>query len=109
MKELLGEACTLVLEPAIHRNRYGYWHKDSTFLNVQGETFHLNNDFCIAQTALYLQDNDASFGGGLTVIPKSQDIPDRFYKIDTMSKIERAVLKAQKLLKMSFYDKMERR
>ncbi len=108
IKELLGDESTLVLEPAIHRNRYGYWHKDSTFLDVQGETFHLNEDFCTAQTALYLQDNDATFGGGLTVIPKSQHLPDRFYKIDSMNKIDRAILKAQKMMKRSFYDKMEK-
>lgn len=108
MKELLGNESTLVLEPAIHRNRYGYWHKDSAFLDVQGETFHLNADFDTAQTALYLQDNDETFGGGLTVIPKSQNIADRFYKIDTLNKVKRAILKAQKLMKMSFYDKMEK-
>jgi len=71
-KDLLGPEMVILPEPAMHRNRFYYWHKDSTFLDEQGETFHWNNDFQAIMAAMYLQDNDDEYGGGLTVVPNTQ-------------------------------------
>jgi len=107
MKDLLGENCSMIVEPAIHRNAYGGWHKDSSFLSIQGETFHLNKDFCCAQTAIYLQDNDKDYGGGLTIIPETQNTPNKFTHLYEMNMANRILLKIQKALNISIFDKLD--
>lgn len=107
MKDLLGDSCAIILEPAVHRNSYGYWHKDSSYLSLQNETFHLNDDFACAQTAIYLQDNHSEYGGGLTVIPKTQNSPNKFTYLYEMNLLDRIVLKIKKTLKISIFDKLE--
>lgn len=106
-KDLLGDKMVVLPEPAIHRNRFYYWHKDSTFIDEQGEDYHWNEDFQAVMAAMYLQDNDDEYGGGLTVVPKTQHVRDQYHKIPNMNIIERAFLKLQKLLKISFFDKLE--
>ncbi|MEL6394045.1 MAG: hypothetical protein AAFR97_14975, partial [Bacteroidota bacterium] len=32
MEDLFGPDLVMLAEPAVHRSRYYYWHKDSTFL-----------------------------------------------------------------------------
>jgi len=108
MKALLGEDCALVLEPAIHRNAYGNWHKDSSYLSLNGETFHLNNDFLCTQTAIYLQDNHEEYGGGLSLIPKTQHLPNRFKHLYKMGWPARVLLKMKKLLGVSIFDKLDK-
>src|SRR6185436_19033864 len=57
IKSLLGDNSVLIPEPAIHRNRFYYWHKDATFLDEQREKFHYESSFHAAMTAMYLQSN----------------------------------------------------
>lgn len=108
LKDLFGANCHLLPEPAVHKNRYYYWHKDSTFLDEQRQGFHWRDDFEAAMTVLYLQDNDPISGGGLTVIPGSHKKEDQYWSIPTMNMLERAILKLQKITKTSFFDKLER-
>jgi hypothetical protein len=107
IKELFGNDTYLLPEPAVHKNRYYYWHKDSTFLDEQKESFHWDENFNGAMTVVYLQENDPRFGGGLTVIPGSHKLPDRYWKIPEMNLLQRATLKLKKLAKVSFFDEMD--
>lgn len=107
-KDLLGSEMVILPEPAIHRNRFYYWHKDSTFLDEQEETFHWNDDFQAIMAAMYLQDNDDEYGGGLTVVPHTQRNRDLYHKIPKMNIAERAILKLKKILGMSFFDRLEK-
>jgi len=106
-KDLFGESMVVLPEPAEHRNRFYYWHKDSTFLDEQGETFQWNEDFNAIMAAMYMQDNDDVYGGGITVVPKSHHDRDPYHKVSKMNFAERAILKAKKMVKASFYDKLE--
>ncbi|MEM9996484.1 MAG: phytanoyl-CoA dioxygenase family protein [Bacteroidota bacterium] len=108
MRDLFGPDTVVLAEPAVHRGRYYYWHKDSTFLDEQGEDFHWQDDFAAAMTVLYLQGNDPTHGGGLTVVPRTQRDPDFYHRIPTMSTMERLFLKAQKLFQSSHFDRLER-
>ncbi len=108
MHQLYDENVVILAEPAIHRGRYYDWHKDSTFLDELGEDFHWQPDFEAAMTVLYLQENHPDFGGGITVVPKTHRQADWYHKIAHMSLAERVVLKAQKMLKASHYDRMNR-
>ena len=107
-KDLLGSNMVILPEPAMHRNRFYYWHKDSTFLDEQEETFHWNEDFQAIMAAMYLQDNDDEYGGGLTVVPNTQHNRDPYHKIPKMNIIQRGFLKMQKILGLSFFDKLEK-
>lgn len=107
-KDLLGSEMVILPEPAIHRNRFYYWHKDSTFLDEQGETFHWNDDFQAIMAAMYLQDNDNEYGGGLTVVPNTHQNRDPYHKISKMNLFQRGFLKLQKMMGVSFFDKLEK-
>jgi len=107
-KDLLGSDMVVLPEPAVHRNRFYYWHKDSTFLDEQGETFHWNKDFQAIMAAMYLQDNDEEYGGGLSVVPNTHHDRDPYHKIAKMNLAQRAFLKLQKVLGISFFDKLEK-
>lgn len=107
-KDLLGDKMVILPEPAMHRNRFYYWHKDSTFLDEQGETFHWNQDFQAIMAAMYLQDNDDEYGGGLTVVPNTHQDKDPYHKIPKMNMMQRGILKLQKILGISFFDKLEK-
>ena len=108
MEQLFGDDTVILAEPAIHRGRYYYWHKDSTFLDEQGEYYHWEPGFEAAMTVCYLQENHPDFGGGITVVPKTHRQPDFYHKIVHMNLLQRAVLKAKKILKISHYDKLDR-
>lgn len=107
LHDLFGKDCVTLPEPAIHRNRYYYWHKDSTFLDEQRETFHWNDDFQAIMSAMYFQENHPEYGGGITVIPKTQNKPDQFWKANKANIVQRAFLRLQKKLGISFFDRME--
>lgn len=107
MEDIFGEQTVVLAEPAVHRSRYYYWHKDSTFLDEQGEDYHWQKDFQAAMTVLYLQENHPDFGGGITVVPQTHSEPDFYHRIPQMSMAERAILKAQKILKRSHFDKLD--
>lgn len=108
MEALFGPDTWILAEPAVHRGRYYGWHKDSTFLDELGEQFHHAPGFSAAMTVLYLQDNHPDYGGGLTVVPRTQHDPDAYYRIATMSRAGRLWRKAQKAVRLSHDDRMNR-
>ena len=109
MSQLFGGSEAVVLaEPAVHRGRYYYWHKDSTFLDELGEDFHWRPDFAAAMTVMYLQANHAKYGGGITVVPGTHREPDFYHTIPGMSLAQRVVLKAKKLAGVSHFDKLDK-
>ena len=108
MEDLFGPDAWVLAEPAVHRGRYYGWHKDSTFLDAQGERFHWAAGFEAAMTVLYLQDNHPEHGGGLTVVPGTHRDPDVYHRIPAMGLVERAWLKAQKVAGVSHFDRLDR-
>ena len=107
VKQLFAEEPIIIAEPAVHKSRYYYWHKDSTFITEQGEDYHLNKKFQAAMTVMYLQENHPDFGGGITLIPGSQWTEDYPARIPEMSLLERGVLKLKKTLRLSYFDKLD--
>jgi len=108
-KDLFGDEMVVLPEPAIHRNRFYFWHKDSSFLDEQGEKYHWNDDFNAIMAAMYFQDNDDVYGGGITVAPGThKDKEDKHHKVAHMNTFQRAFLKIQKILGISFYDDLEK-
>ena len=108
MRQLFAPEPVVLAEPAIHRGRYYYWHKDSTFLDELGEDFHWREDFAAAMTVMYLQGNHPDYGGGITVVPRTHRDPDFYHRIPAMSTLERAVLKGKKMLGRSHFDRLDR-
>ena len=107
MSELFTPDPVILAEPAVHRSRYYYWHKDSTFLDEQGENFHWRPNFRAAMTVMYLQANHPEFGGGITVVPSTQKEPDFYHTIPKMNLFQRAILKGKKIIKQSHFDKLD--
>jgi len=107
MRQLFGEDAVVLAEPAIHKGRYYYWHKDSTFIDELGEDFHWKPDFAAAMTVMYLQENHPEYGGGITVVPGTHRDPDFYHTIPKMNLAERAILKGKKLLKTSHFDRLD--
>lgn len=108
MDDIFGPEAIVLAEPAVHRGRYYYWHKDSTFIDEQGDDYHWKPDFEAAMTVLYLQPNHPEFGGGITVVPETHKDPDFYHRIPKMSLTERAILKAQKIAGISHFDKLDK-
>lgn len=77
LRELLGTDFVYLPEVGIHDSGYGGWHKDSTAQEAAGLRFHWEPDFRMVQCALYLQDNDPEYAGGLDVIVGSHTRRDR--------------------------------
>lgn len=108
IKDIYGDQATIIPEPSIHRNRYFSWHKDSSFIDSQGDDYHLDwdSDFQASMTVMYLQDNSKQYGGGITVVPNTQRDPDFWHTVEKMSMVQRAILKAKKIVGISKYDQM---
>lgn len=106
-KELFGEKMVILPEPALHRNRFYGWHKDSTFIDQQGEEYHWKDDFNAIMAAMYLQDNDPDLGGGISVVPRTHHTRDVFHKIFKQNVAQRAVAKVQKMLGMHHFNKLD--
>ncbi|PPK84228.1 phytanoyl-CoA dioxygenase PhyH [Neolewinella xylanilytica] len=106
--ELFGPDPIILAEPAIHKSRYYFWHKDSTFIDEQAEAYHWQDDFAASMTVLYLQDNHPDYGGGITLVPGTHHDPDFYHRIAHMSLLERGLLKAKKIAGISHFDRMER-
>ncbi|MFK8057704.1 MAG: phytanoyl-CoA dioxygenase family protein [Saprospiraceae bacterium] len=107
MRQLFGEDAVVLAEPAIHKGRYYYWHKDSTFIDELGEDYHWKPDFAAAMTVMYLQENHPEYGGGITVVPGTHRDPDFYHTIPKMNLVERAILKGKKILKASHFDMLD--
>ena len=108
MRQLFAPEPVILAEPAIHRSRYFYWHKDSTFIDEQGEDYHWQDDFAAAMTVLYLQPNHPDYGGGISLVPRTQRDPDFYHRIPRMNLAERAILKAKKIAGVSHFDRLDR-
>jgi hypothetical protein len=77
LRQLLGDDFVYLPEVAIHDSGYGGWHKDTTSQEAAGLRFHLEPDYRMIQCAIYLQDNDPTYAGGLDVAPGSHRRRDR--------------------------------
>ncbi|MFN6994324.1 MAG: phytanoyl-CoA dioxygenase family protein [Aquincola tertiaricarbonis] len=75
LRELIGPGFVLLPEHAAHRDGYGGWHKDTDMFERAGSMDHWNVDYGVYQCAVYLQDNTAENGGGLSVVPGSHRVP----------------------------------
>ncbi|MEM9835264.1 MAG: phytanoyl-CoA dioxygenase family protein [Bacteroidota bacterium] len=108
MEDIFGDDTVVLAEPAVHRSRYYYWHKDSTFIDEQGDDYHWKPDFQAAMTVMYLQENHPDYGGGITVVPDTHKDPDFYHRIPQMNLAERALLKAKKIAGISHFDKLDK-
>ena len=70
LKTILGPNPVSLPEMAVHDSGFGGWHKDTSSLDLQGETWHHDPDCLLIQAAIYLQPN-TEYGGGLDIIPGS--------------------------------------
>ena len=105
---IFGKGAIILAEPAIHKSRYYYWHKDSTFIDELGECYHWQDDFAGAMTVLYLQDNTEEYGGGITVVPGTHHDADFYHRIPGMNVLERGVLKLKKIAGVSHFDRLDK-
>jgi len=74
LKIILGDDFCIFPDTGIHKNGFGPWHKDTNSQQTSGLTCHFEQDYLITSIAIYFQDNTLEYGGGLEVLPKSQDI-----------------------------------
>ncbi len=95
-------------ECAVHRNRYVPWHKDTTVQELNGVSSHYDNECVMVQVATYFQDNSASSGGGVTVLPGSHLQKDQFMGMYRMTILSRLWRKSQKTLGLSVFHRLER-
>lgn len=77
VSDLLGDQPVLLPETAIHYQLYSGWHKDTSYQEKDGQSFHLKPGSLLVEAGIYLQDNN-EYGGGLTVMPGSHKTPDNF-------------------------------
>ena len=71
LRGILGPELAMVPESAAHYRGFGTWHKDTTSQERAGLSFHYEPEYCMVECAIYLQDNDPDYGGGLDVVPGS--------------------------------------
>lgn len=107
-RDLLGPEATIIPECAVHRERYIHWHKDTTVQEMAGVSSHSGADAgAIVQFATYFQENTGN-GGGLTVIPGTQHLPDPFLALYSPRFFQKLWNKFLKINKMSVFDALER-
>lgn len=75
IRQLIGPNAVLPPEHGLHRNGFGGWHKDTDALERAGLMHHWSADYHIYQCAVYLQDNAAGTGGGISLVPGSHLVP----------------------------------
>ena len=75
LTELIGPGFVLLPEHAAHRDGFGGWHKDTDMFEYAGSMAHWSADHAIYQCAVYLQDNSAEHGGGVSVVNGSHLVP----------------------------------
>lgn len=98
LRDVLGPDFVYLPEVGIHDSGYGGWHKDTTSQEAAGHRFHWDPDFRVVQCALYLQDNDPVWAGGLDVIVGSHRERDRIvppWKGHLGSLVSRALYRAK--------------
>lgn len=107
IKSLLGEKIVWLPECAVHHNRFINWHNDTTEQEIKGVKSHKNPGEYLLQCATYFQSNSDN-GGGLTLLPGTHVMEDRFlslYKKDLYNRIKN---KVQKIGKASVFDKINK-
>jgi hypothetical protein len=108
LKDLLGEHLVWIPECSIHRNRYIHWHKDTSIQEFRGELSHQNYEHPLVQAAIYFQENDPETGGGLTLMPATHAMPDKYAHMLTSSFAKKSFFKLLKMFRRSEFDKSER-
>lgn len=106
--ELIGDRIVWLPECAIHRDRYAKWHKDTTEQELGGVSSHIGEEAPMLQVSTYFQNYTPEEGGGITVVPGSHHLPDRFlsmYKFDLLSRVRR---KIQRSLGHTVFQKIEK-
>lgn len=69
LKKVLGDDIGFVPESVAHYKGFGNWHKDTTSQENDGVKIQYEKDWLMVECAIYLQDNDLVYGGGLDVVP----------------------------------------
>jgi hypothetical protein len=78
LRLLLGENFVILPDNTATHSRYSGWHKDTHGFERFGYTFHHDPDYLCVTSLIYLQDNEAEYGGGLEVVSGSHAEPDRY-------------------------------
>jgi hypothetical protein len=78
LREAIGADLVFIPESAFHSDSYGDWHKDTNAQEIAGHIFHDTPLYRVFTVAMYFQDNDQKYGGGLDVIPGSHKFRRRF-------------------------------
>jgi ectoine hydroxylase-related dioxygenase (phytanoyl-CoA dioxygenase family) len=108
VREVLGGTVIAMPECSIHYNRYFDWHKDTTHMHATQGIDPKKQTGIIVQSGFYLQDNFPT-GGGLSIVPKSMKLNDRFVSMHYGSLWKRVYNKGLKMLKYSVFDRIERK
>jgi hypothetical protein len=77
LTQILGRPFVVTPLCSVDHNRFGHYHKDTTGLELAGNTLHQRPDYRLVVLGLYLQDNN-DYGGGLMLVPGSHDKPDPY-------------------------------
>ena len=81
LKIILGDKFVLTPETSAMRDVYSTLHTDTTTCEMQGFSFHQKPHFKLVTLAIYLQENHPIHGGGLFIVPGSQNEPDYCVKL----------------------------
>ncbi len=107
IKQITGQNAGIIPECAVHHNRYFDWHKDTTSGEANGNKVHHHPDALFIVAATYFQANSPA-GGGLTVVPGSQYVDDRFVQMYYGNIFHRIKNKLQKITGTSVFHKIEK-
>jgi hypothetical protein len=73
IESVLGKDCLLLPESGLHDSGlFGGWHRDTGSSENAGRKYHFEKDFHLVNVAIYLQDNNEDYAGGLDIVPGSQ-------------------------------------
>jgi ectoine hydroxylase-related dioxygenase (phytanoyl-CoA dioxygenase family) len=92
LRSILGDDFVFLPGDSANLAGYRHWHKDTTALDNAGEHFHRADDFKFVTCGIYMQPNN-EYGGGLDVVPGSQNEPDHTPPPSKPSLSQRAAVK----------------
>ena len=70
IREVFGEGYASVTQFSMSANLHNpQWHRDSQ--SQEGNEYLYDTDYLVSKCAVYLQDNDAEWGGGMEILPRS--------------------------------------
>jgi hypothetical protein len=95
---ILGRPFIVTPMCSVDHNRFGYYHKDTTGLELAGNALHKRPDYRMIVLGLYLQENN-EYGGGLRLVPGSHVEPDPYVdllreKHDFRDRVRRSKIKS---------------